>query len=87
MGNAITNPGRFIEKKIEHEIFGMPDPKMISARQKEILEKCHEQHMHIMEKQMQNPRYTKSQQAEFLAAPITHTFAVKHCYNNALKFE
>ena len=25
MGNAITNPGRFIEKKILHEQFGMPD--------------------------------------------------------------
>ncbi len=27
MGNAITNPGRFIEKKILHEQFGCPDPK------------------------------------------------------------
>ena len=27
MGNAITNPGRFIEKKIMHEQFGVPDPK------------------------------------------------------------
>lgn len=27
MGNAITNPERFIEKKIGHEIFGLPDPK------------------------------------------------------------
>ena len=27
MGNAVTNPGRFIEKKILHEQFGMKDPK------------------------------------------------------------
>jgi hypothetical protein len=27
MGNAITNPGRFIEKKILHEQFGVKDPK------------------------------------------------------------
>ena len=26
MGNAITNPGRFIEKKILHEQFGVKDP-------------------------------------------------------------
>lgn len=27
MGNAVTNPGRFIEKKILHEQFGFKDPK------------------------------------------------------------
>ena len=27
MGNAVTNPGRFIEKKIMHEQFGFRDPK------------------------------------------------------------
>jgi hypothetical protein len=27
MGNAITNPGRFLEKKVLHEQFGMTDPK------------------------------------------------------------
>lgn len=27
MGNAVRNPARFIEKKIMHEQFGMPDPK------------------------------------------------------------
>ena len=26
MGNAVSNPGRFIEKKILHEQFGMKDP-------------------------------------------------------------
>ena len=26
MGNALTNPGRFVEKKIMHEQFGLPDP-------------------------------------------------------------
>jgi len=26
MGNVITNPGRFIEKKVLHEQFGMKDP-------------------------------------------------------------
>lgn len=85
MGNAITNPGRFIEKKIEHEIFGMPDPRQMTDRHKEIMEKCHEQNWYIMEKHMKNPQLTKSQKAEFITAPIVHTFAVKHCYNNALK--
>lgn len=27
MGNAVANPGRFIEKKIMHEQLGFPDPK------------------------------------------------------------
>jgi len=87
MGNAITNPARFIEKKIEHEIFGLPDPKKISASHKEIFEKCHKQNFHIIEKHMKNQRYTKSQQAEFLVTPIIHSLAIKHCYNNALKFK
>jgi hypothetical protein len=27
MGNAVTNPVRFLEKKVLHEQFGMKDPK------------------------------------------------------------
>lgn len=27
MGNAVKNPARFIEKKVLHEQFGLPDPK------------------------------------------------------------
>ncbi len=27
MGNAVRNPARFIEKKIMHEQFGVPDPR------------------------------------------------------------
>ena len=27
MGNALTDPGRFLEKKVGHEVFGYQDPK------------------------------------------------------------
>ena len=32
MGNAITNPGRFLEKKVGHDVFGFKDPKFPNRR-------------------------------------------------------
>jgi len=32
MGNAITNPGRFLEKKVGHEVFGHKDPRFPQHR-------------------------------------------------------
>ena len=31
MGNAVTNPGRFFEKKVHHEHLGMKDPLFPNA--------------------------------------------------------
>ena len=39
MGNAVTNPGRFIEKKIMHEQFGVPDP-MFPGHQARAMSSC-----------------------------------------------
>jgi hypothetical protein len=37
MGNAITNPVRFIEKKILHEQFGMKDPQFPTHNARDVV--------------------------------------------------
>ena len=77
MGNAITNPGRFIEKKIMHEQFGMPDPQK-TAQQNAHAAACTNQCYPLVE--TFNPTDRRRVEKE-----IGNTILYGHCVKTCIK--
>jgi hypothetical protein len=90
MGNAIKKPGRFFEKKIEHEIFGIPDPRMQREKYLEYMrtkEKCHEKYGDLVTGPngiiVNNANaLTPQDRAKVGADIIAHSVAVSQCIKN-----
>lgn len=82
MGNAITNPHRFIEKKIAHEIFGARDPQA-SLQDQKIWEECNKKNQHIIDNMIKNDLSSKNKQAQFQVDFATHSFQVNKCFRDA----
>lgn len=79
MGNAITNPKRFIEKKVLHEQFGLSDPKQPhkNARANECADKCYDQSLALHKP---NLNYMdKNRTAKEIGDVVQHMHCVKTC--------
>ena len=81
MGNAITNPGRFIEKKIMHERFGLPDSQANAARNARA-EGCANTCMEFDQAVHGTPSSTDRRRIE---KEMMSTFTYTHCVNGCLR--